>query len=72
MSALAQCDLFVAVGTSGAVFPAAGFVDLARDSGAKTLELNLEPGDRTGAFDTGREGPASVLVPAWVDEVLSV
>jgi NAD-dependent deacetylase len=69
-TALAECDLFVAVGTSGAVYPAAGFVDLARDSGAETLELNLEPGDRAGAFDTGRAGPASDLVPAWVDEVL--
>ena len=69
-AAIARCDLFVAVGTSGAVYPAAGFVDLARDSGAETLELNLEPGDRASAFDTGRAGPASDLVPAWVDEVI--
>ena len=58
------------VGASGAVYPAAGFVGWARDAGAKTLELNLEPSAGTPMFDEARHGPASVLVPAWVEEVL--
>jgi len=67
---LATCDLFVAVGTSGAVYPAAGFVAQARRHGARTLELNLEPSDVAGLFHETRQGPASLLVPRWVDEVL--
>lgn len=69
--ALAACDLFVSIGTSGAVYPAAGFVQTARYYGAATLELNLEPSGGSGSFDESRLGPASVLVPAWVDEVLA-
>jgi NAD-dependent deacetylase len=66
---LAACDLFVSIGTSGEVYPAAGFVEAAREAGARTLELNLEP---SGArFDERREGPATVVVPAWVDEVMA-
>ncbi|MDO9490496.1 MAG: NAD-dependent deacylase [Sphingomonadaceae bacterium] len=70
-AALATCDLFVSIGTSGAVYPAAGFVQTARYHGARTLEMNLEPSAGTGWFDAARHGPAGVLVPAWVDEVLA-
>ncbi len=70
-AALAGADLFVSIGTSGAVYPAAGFVRQARAYGADTLELNLELSAGTGWFDDARSGPASVLVPAWVDEVLA-
>ncbi len=70
-AALAGCDLFVSIGTSGAVYPAAGFVDAARNAGAATLELNLEPSAGTPLFDEARHGPATVLVPAWVDAVLA-
>ena len=63
-AAIAACDLFVSIGTSGAVYPAAGFVELANAVGARTLELNLEPSAGTPLFDEGRHGPASVLVPA--------
>ncbi|WBH16199.1 NAD-dependent deacylase [Sphingomonas radiodurans] len=69
--ALAACDLFVSIGTSGAVYPAAGFVQTARHYGAETLELNLEPSGGSGWFGESRLGPAGVLVPAWVDEVLA-
>lgn len=69
--ALEGCDLFVSIGTSGAVYPAAGFVQEARSSGARTLELNLEPSEGSRLFHETRLGPASVLVPEWVDEVLS-
>jgi NAD-dependent deacetylase len=69
--ALAAADLFVAIGTSGAVYPAAGFVELARARGAKTLELNLEPSDGARLFDEGRYGPASQVVPAWAEEPLA-
>ena len=69
--ALAQCDHFVSIGTSGAVYPAAGFVAQAKEMGARTLELNLEPSDGTAIFHEARHGPASRLVPEWVDEVLS-
>ncbi|UVO49999.1 NAD-dependent deacylase [Sphingomonas sp. SUN019] len=70
-AAVAGCDLFVSVGTSGAVYPAAGFVQMARYHGATTLELNLEQSAGSAWFDTTRLGPAGELVPAWVDEVLA-
>jgi NAD-dependent deacetylase len=70
-AALEEADLFVSIGTSGAVYPAAGFVRNARELGVETLELNLEPSQGTGWFDEARHGPASALVPAWVEEVLS-
>ncbi|MDR5699683.1 NAD-dependent deacylase [Agromyces aerolatus] len=69
--ALAVCDLFVAIGTSGAVYPAAGFVRTATEFGAATLELNLAVSEVSSMFVEVRTGLASVLVPAWVDEVLS-
>jgi len=69
--ALRNADLFVSIGTSGAVYPAAGFVQWARDAGARTLELNLEPSAGTPMFDEARHGPAGVLVPAWVEEMLA-
>lgn len=68
--ALETCDLFVSIGTSGAVYPAAGFVAEARGAGARTLELNLEPSEGSRMFHETRLGPASVLVPQWVEEVL--
>ncbi len=68
--AVAGADLFVSIGTSGAVYPAGGLVRRARDAGARTLALNLEPSKGTRWFDEARHGPASVLVPAWVDELL--
>ena len=69
--ALAGCDLFVSIGTSGAVYPAAGFVQTARYAGATTLELNLEPSAGSVFFDETRLGMAGDLVPAWVDEILA-
>jgi len=68
--ALSGADLFVSIGTSGAVYPAAGFVRTARYHGAETLELNLDPSDGSIYFSESRMGPAGVLVPEWVDEVL--
>lgn len=65
-AALAGCDLFVSIGTSGAVYPAAGFVRTARAHGAHTLELNLDPSETTAWFDETRHGPAGKLVPEWV------
>lgn len=70
-AALREADLFVSIGTSGAVYPAAGFVRTARDLGARTLELNLEPSQGTLWFDEARHGPATEVVPAWVDEILA-
>jgi len=70
-AALREADLFVSIGTSGAVYPAAGFVRNARDLGAQTLELNLERSQGSAWFHETRLGPASVVVPDWVDEVLS-
>ena len=69
--ALRQCDLFVSIGTSGAVYPAAGFVQTARYCGAKTLEMNLEPSLGSIYFDESRIGPAGELVPQWADELLA-
>ena len=66
---LLDCDLFVAIGTSGLVHPAAAFVHYAAGAGADTLELNLAP-DRLSDFQEVRRGPATENVPAWVEEVL--
>lgn len=68
--ALRSCDLFVSIGTSGAVYPAAGFVQTARYCGAKTLEINLEPSLGSYMFDESRVGKAGELVPVWVAELL--
>lgn len=68
---LTRCDTFAAVGTSGQVYPAAGFMEAAKANGARTVELNLEPTDLSHRFDDARHGPATEIVPAWVDEVLA-
>jgi NAD-dependent deacetylase len=68
--ALMNADLFVSIGTSGAVYPAAGYVQTARYVGARTLEMNLEPSLGSFHFHESRTGRAGELVPAWVAEVL--
>ena len=70
-AALVAADLFVAIGTSGSVYPAAGFVALAREAGLRTCELNLEPSDNAHLFGERHYGAASAIVPAWVDAVLA-
>ena len=70
-AALASCNTFVAIGTSGNVYPAAGFVELATRSGAHTVELNLEPSSVASAFNEQQYGPATETVPAWVEKFLS-
>ncbi|GGR46269.1 NAD-dependent deacylase [Nocardioides luteus] len=67
--ALLEADLFVAIGTSGAVYPAAGFVRMAALAGAKTLELNLDSSETSHLFDDSRQGPAGTIVPEWVADV---
>ncbi len=69
--ALRDADLFVSIGTSGAVYPAAGFVRNARELGVRTLELNLERSQGSRWFDETRLGPATELVPAWAGEMLA-
>jgi NAD-dependent deacetylase len=69
--ALLKADLFISIGTSGAVYPAAGFVHEAAMHGAHTIELNLEPSDVQSEFAEKRYGPASKLVPEFIDEILS-
>lgn len=65
--ALAGCDLFVSIGTSGNVYPAAGFVQAARAQGrARTVELNLEPSEGATLFHEAIYGPASQIVPGYV------
>jgi NAD-dependent deacetylase len=68
--ALRAAELFVAIGTSGAVYPAAGFVAEARAYGVPTCEINLDAADNAYCFDEARYGPASQIVPAWVDELI--
>ena len=65
-----ECDLFVSIGTSGLVYPAAAFVHYAVGNGKRTLELNLDASGASGDVHDSRRGPATELVPAWVDEVL--
>ena len=68
--ALGAADLFVSIGTSGAVYPAAGFIRTARELGLQTLELNLERSQGSAWFEKTRLGPATMVIPAWVDELL--
>jgi NAD-dependent deacetylase len=68
--ALLGADLFVAIGTSGSVYPAAGFVEEARSAGVRTCEINLEPSDNARQFAEGHYGPATEVVPEWVETVL--
>jgi NAD-dependent deacetylase len=68
--ALAAADLFISIGTSGNVYPAAGFVAEAAANGARTVELNLEPSEGITLFDEAIHGPATQVVPAYVDRLL--
>jgi NAD-dependent deacetylase len=67
---LSDCDLFIAIGTSGLVYPAAGFVRHARLSGATTLEINREVSEVTSLFHHQRQGLATVEVVKLVTELL--
>jgi len=68
---LARADLFLSIGTSGNVYPAAGFVAVTRESGAHTVELNLEPSDGADLFHEAIHGPATQIVPAFVERLLA-
>lgn len=68
--ALGRCDLFISIGTSGNVYPAAGFVEEARLAGAHTVELNLEPSEGARLFDEAHHGRATELLPEFVDQLL--
>lgn len=68
--ALAQCDLFIAIGTSGQVYPAAGFVDEALSQGAHCIEVNADRSEISHKFQEHRRGPASIEVPKLVKELL--
>ncbi|AKH70455.1 NAD-dependent protein deacetylase, SIR2 family [Spongiibacter sp. IMCC21906] len=70
-AALEGCELFISVGTSGNVYPAAGFVEVARSVGADTVEINLEPSATESLFAEKRYGLASVELPAFVQEILA-
>jgi NAD-dependent deacetylase len=69
-AAVRTADLFVSIGTSGAVYPAAGFVQTARRHGARTLEINLDPSAGSLFFHESRMGKAGELVPLWVEEMI--
>ena len=69
-AALSDCDLFIAIGTSGHVYPAAGFVKEARSAGAITIEMNLEPSLNASAFDQSIIGPAGKTVPQLIEKLL--
>ena len=66
-----SADLFVSIGTSGHVYPAAGLVSQAKAWGIKTLELNLETSQTSSLFDESRRGKAGTIVPQWVSEIIS-
>ena len=70
MEELASADLFISIGTSGNVYPAAGFVAIAAENGAHTVELNLEPSEGRSHFAEAIHGPATEVVPAYVRRLL--
>ena len=67
---LAEVKLFLSIGTSGNVYPAAGFVAEARSNGAHTVELNLEPSEGASHFHEKIAGRATEIVPAYVEKLL--
>ena len=69
-AALVQCDVFAAIGTSGNVYPAAGFEEVANGAGASSIELNLEASNVANAFTESRYGNATEIVPQWVEDIL--
>lgn len=69
--ALAACNLFMSIGTSGTVYPAAGFVAGAKHAGAHTVELNLEPSQGASLFHEAIHGQATEIVPAFVERLLA-
>jgi NAD-dependent deacetylase len=69
--ALENCDLFIAIGTSGNVYPAAGFVQMANRAGAQTLEINLEASSVATEFDLAVYGKAGEVLPSWVRKFLN-
>lgn len=69
-AALSDCELFISIGTSGNVYPAAGFVQVALKNGSHTAEINLEPSAGASLFAEAHYGPATVAVPAYVDGLL--
>ena len=69
-AAISEADLFVSIGTSGNVYPAAGFVGEARARSVPCVELNLEPSENAWAFTDARYGRASEIVPEWVEGML--
>jgi NAD-dependent deacetylase len=68
---LRRAGVFVSIGTSGQVYPAAGFVAMAAAAGARTIEINLEESAGSGNFNESRRGQAGELVPRLVDELLA-
>lgn len=71
LSRLETCTIFAAIGTSGQVYPAAGFVQQAKDLGAETIEINLEATGSQYMFDRQITGKATQTVPAWVEQILN-
>jgi len=71
MEALGTCGLFLSIGTSGTVYPAAGFVFEAKNRGANAVELNLEPSEGADLFDEWLHGPATAVVPVYVERLLA-
>lgn len=69
--ALARADVFIAIGTSGHVYPAAGFVEIARGAGARTIEVNLDATLASYSFHEHRTGPATIQVPLLIEELLA-
>lgn len=70
--ALGNCDLFISIGTSGHVYPAAGFVEIARSSGSHTVEINLEHSEVTNQFHESLYGHATQIVPQFVEQLLQI
>jgi NAD-dependent deacetylase len=68
---LSRADLFLSVGTSGNVYPASGFVAEARRAGAHTVELNLEPSEGASLFHEAHHGPATKVVPMYIERILN-
>jgi NAD-dependent deacetylase len=69
---LAAADLFISIGTSGSVYPAAGFVAEARANGAHTVELNLVPSEGASLFHEAIYGPATKIVPAYIERLFNI
>ena len=70
-AAVEECDVFITIGTSGHVYPAAGLIDVAKQAGATCIGINLEPPMNIAQHDEFHQGKAGELLPRMVEKIVN-